>query len=173
MQQPVDHHGAVGVDGAERAPESSAPVCADALSHLLRGCGIAPTPQRIAVAAVLLERPQHLSADQILARVRERQAPAAVGRAARGISKATVYNTLNLFARRGLVREVIVDPSRVFYDSNTDEHHHVFDMTSGRLWDVAPEQVRVLGLPDLPEGVTLEGIDVVVRVRSRPLRERR
>ena len=84
--------------------------------------GVAPTPQRLEIAEILLERPQHLSADQILELLRQKGSR---------VSKATVYNTLKRFARAGLVREVLVDPSKVFYDSNTSEHHHLYDVSTG------------------------------------------
>jgi Fur family iron response transcriptional regulator len=126
------------------------------IAQLLHARGISPTQQRVEIAAVLLERPQHLSAEQIL-----RQVGAGGGQ----VSKATVYNTLRLFAGRGLVREVVVDPSRVVYDSNTRPHHHLYDVESGSLEDIDPKLVSVAKLPDLPPDIKVEGVDVVVRVR--------
>jgi Fur family iron response transcriptional regulator len=131
----------------------------NAMKAVLRGRGITPTVQRVAVAQVLFARPQHVSAEQLLRKVNAN---------GRFVSKATVYNTLGLFARRGLVREVIVDPSRVFYDSNVSQHHHVFDVSTGRLTDFTDDWVSVGRPPDLPEGTVVEGVDVIVRVRSRP-----
>ncbi|MFN2310387.1 MAG: Fur family transcriptional regulator, partial [Gammaproteobacteria bacterium] len=85
----------------------------------LRSHGITPTQQRVEIAQVLFARHQHLSADQVLTQVNAHDA---------SVSKATVYNTLGLFAEKGLLREVIVDPAKVFYDSNLDPHHHLFHM---------------------------------------------
>lgn len=130
-----------------------------AVSEMLQAQGVTPTQQRIAIAGLLFQRPQHLSADQILEAVNRIDAT-------RKVSKATVYNTLNLFARKGLVREVIVDPSRVFYDSNTTEHHHVFNVDTGELTDIAPDQCRLEGEPGIPEGTVPVGVDVIIRVRS-------
>jgi len=130
------------------------------VAEVLHAHGIAPTQQRIDIAAVLLERPQHVSAEQLLGRV------SVLGGQA---SKATVYNTLRLFAERGLVREVFVDPTRVVYDSNTHPHHHLYEVESGHLEDIDSSLVSVASLPDLPPDTRLEGVDVVVRVRrSRP-----
>jgi Fur family iron response transcriptional regulator len=126
----------------------------------LQASGITPTQQRIVIGRQLFARPQHLSAEQVLAMVNE------AGEAR--VSKATVYNTLNLFARRGLVREVIVDPTKVFYDSNTGEHHHMFDVETGELSDLMPGQLCVSGSPSLPGHMQVVGIDVVLRVRSAP-----
>jgi Fur family iron response transcriptional regulator len=81
-------------------------------------------------------------------------------------SRATVYNTLNLFVEKGLIREVIVDPNRVFYDPNTAPHYHLYDMRTGRLTDINASGIRVSGLPRLPEGVVTEGMDIILRVRS-------
>ena len=80
-------------------------------------------------------------------------------------SKATVYNTLNLFRQKNLVREVIVDPSKVFYDPNTEPHYHIYNVESGELTDIDASKVTISGLPELPGGMITEGMDVVIRVR--------
>ena len=131
---------------------------AKTIGERLRARGIAPTRQRTEIARVLLARDHHLSAEQLLELVH------AEGRVA--VSKATVYNTLKLFARHGLVREVFVDPSKVFYDSNTTEHHHLYDVSTGALSDISADAVCLDALPALPDGAVLEGVDIVVRVRS-------
>ena len=120
--------------------------------------GILPTPQRVEIARVLLERPQHLSADRIIDRLKA---------AGSGVSKATVYNTLNLFAERGLVKEVMVDPVRKFYDSTTHPHHHFYNVDSGELSDIPEGRVTFNDLPDLPEGTERESVEVLIRVRDR------
>ena len=83
----------------------------------------------------------------------------------RRVSKATVYNTLGLLADKGVVREVIADPDRIFYDPNTKPHHHFFDVATGQLTDISADQIQVTGLPALPVGAQLEGVDVIVRLR--------
>ena len=123
----------------------------------LKKAGVTPTQQRVEIGQILFARPQHMSADQVLSVVNE-SGPL--------VSKATIYNTLGLFARKGLVREVIVDPSKVFYDSNTSEHHHFFDMDSGELIDIEADSLRLETMPSLPEGTQAEGVDIVIRVRS-------
>lgn len=130
----------------------------DNMADLLRSHGINPTHQRIEIAYALFGRQEHLSADQIMAIVNDRHSET---------SKATVYNTLNLFKQHKLVREVIVDPNRVFYDPNTEPHHHFFNVESGELTDIDGMDVRVEGLPALPEGLVTEGVDVIVRIRPR------
>lgn|SRR5690554_1312966 len=131
-------------------------VTRDQISELLHEHGVFPTPQRLDVAEVILTRPQHLSADQIIARVR---------RMGSRVSKATVYNTLNLFCERGLLRTVEVDPTRLFYDSTIEPHHHFFDVETGELVDIPLDGVDVALAQPLPEGRELVGVDVVIRVR--------
>ena len=128
----------------------------DNLAEKLRTHGINPTHQRIEIAFALFSRHEHLSADQIMAIVNTRHSET---------SKATVYNTLNLFLEKKLIREVIVDPNKVFYDPNTEPHYHMYDLESGRLTDIDATDVRVTGLPTLPSGMVTEGMDIVIRVR--------
>jgi Fur family iron response transcriptional regulator len=128
------------------------------ISAKLKDHGVLPTPQRLEIAGVLLDRPQHLSADQLLDRLRA---------GGSRVSKATVYNTLNLFAERGLVKEVTVDPSRKYYDSTTHPHHHFFHVQTGQLSDIPADQIEVRGLPPLPAGTEQEGVEVLVRIRDR------
>ncbi len=128
----------------------------EAVAERLRARGIVPTHQRIEIAFVLLERCEHLSADQILALVNARHAET---------SKATVYNTLRLFLDKQLIRELIVDPSRVFYDPNTAPHHHFYDVVTGRLTDIPADAVRVEALPAPPPGTVTDGVDVIIRTR--------
>ena len=122
----------------------------------LRAGGVKPTRQRLEIARVLFTCAGHLSADRILALVNERR-PAT--------SKATVYNTLKLFLAQGLIRAVIVDPNKVFYDANTAPHHHFYDVHTGELIDIGADSVAVTGLPPLPEGTVAEGVDIVIRIR--------
>ena len=128
----------------------------DNLAEKLRAHGINPTHQRIEIAFALFSRHEHLSADQVMAIVNERYSET---------SKATVYNTLNLFLEKKLIREVIVDPNKVFYDPNTEPHYHMYDLQSGRLTDIDASDVRVTGLPDLPSGMVTEGMDIIIRIR--------
>src|SRR4030065_2021936 len=110
----------------------------DTMAGLLRSHDINPTHQRIEIAYALFSRQEHLSADQVMAIGTPRRSET---------SKATVYNTLKLFIEKGLVREVIVDPSKVFFDPNTTPHHHIYEVDSGKLSDIDAAQVRISGLP--------------------------
>ena len=120
--------------------------------------GILPTPQRLEIATILLQRPQHLSADQIIERLR---------RSKSAVSKATVYNTLKLFSEHGLVKECMVDPVRKFYDSTTHAHHHFYNVDTGELFDIPDAQVSFEKLPNLPAGTESESIEVLIKVSNR------
>ena len=126
------------------------------ITNMLQAHGVKPTQQRLQIAEVLFARPQHMSADQVLEQVNKKHGY---------VSKATVYNTLGLFTRKGLVREVIIDPAKVFYDSTTHPHHHIYNVDTGMLMDLDHEAINIVGLPTPPDGTVIDGVDVVVRVK--------
>lgn len=127
------------------------------LVERLTGHGVQPTPQRLDVAEAVFTKPQHLSADQIIAAIRATGAH---------VSKATVYNTLNLFCEKGLLRTVEVDPTRQFYDSTSAPHHHFYNVDTGELTDIPADAVELNVAADPPPGTERHGIDVVIRVRN-------
>ena len=127
------------------------------LEAYLRAHSVTPTAQRMQIAQILFAKPAHFSAEEVYLLVNQ---------ARPSVSKATVYNTLGLFVRRGLIKEVLVDPSKVFYDSNTSPHHHFYDIDSGELQDIAQDQITVNELPKLPNGKCLDSVEVLVRVRT-------
>ena len=138
-----------------QTPENSKAL--DLAVEILESGAVKPTRQRLAIARVLFARHQHLSADQVMTLANQNGAE---------LSKATVYNTLKLFVEKRLIREVIVDPNKVFYDSNTGPHHHFYDIQTGEIIDIDAAEITVAGLPPLPEGKVAEGVDVVIRMRS-------
>jgi len=133
------------------------PLAKDAVLQLLRQFGIMPTQQRVDIACLLFAQHQHLSADDILAHFNQTSS---------SVSKATVYNTLGLFVEKGLIRQVIVDPSKVFYDSNTAPHHHFYNEDSGVLTDIACEQLNLTAYPQIPAGTQTAGVDIIIRLRN-------
>ena len=132
----------------------SAAACGRKLAEL----GIRPTVPRVRIAALLFAAPQHLSAEQIIASL------AASGRR---VSKATVYNTLKILASSGLIRQLTIDDSRAWYDSNTGAHYHFHDIETGALTDVPVPDVEFSRLPPAPDGMEVESIDLVIRLRKR------
>lgn len=126
--------------------------------ELLEAHGVIPTRQRLDLAQILFAKPQHLSAEQLM--------EAAWATGDHSVSKATVYNTLNLFVERGLIREIIADPTKSFYDSTTSTHGHFYNVDTGELSDI-PATFNCHGLMEaLPEGVTPVGVEIVVRVKN-------
>lgn len=123
----------------------------------LKQAGVTPTQQRVEIGQILFAKPQHVSADQVLS---------IVNQAGPLVSKATIYNTLGLFASKGLIKELIVDPSKIFYDTNTSQHYHFFAIDSGELTDIEGENLRLENMPSLPQGTEAAGIDIIVRVRN-------
>jgi Fur family iron response transcriptional regulator len=138
-----------------------APVLAETTARarqILEQRGIRPTSQRLKVAEILLTAPRHLTAEQILASLRQ---------SAGHVSKATVYNTLNLFVEQGLAREIHADPERCVYDSTMAPHHHFQNVDTGEMIDIRPEDLSFDRLPPLPPGTEIESVDVVIRVRRK------
>jgi Fur family iron response transcriptional regulator len=134
------------------------PLSRSEVVELLQRYGITPTRQRVEIAGFMYQRPQHLSAEKILE---------GVNIEGHRVSRATVYNTMGLFTEKGLVREVLIDRERVFYDSNISEHYHVYDMDNGELRDVTGAQVKLITAPDLPEGARIVDTDVIFKVSSK------
>lgn len=123
----------------------------------LRAVGLRPTRQRIALARLLFEgSDRHVTAEQLRAE--------AEGAAIR-VSLATVYNTLHQFTAAGLLREVVVEPGRSYFDTNVEDHHHFFCETSGMLQDIPGDSVAVGALPSPPPGTEISRVDVIIRVR--------
>lgn len=125
---------------------------------LLQQHDVTPTRQRIEIAGFLFQRPQHLSAENILE---------GVNAEGNRVSRATVYNTMGLFTDKGLVREVLIDRERVFYDTNRNDHYHVYDVDSGELHDVMRSEIEIASIPDLPEGARVVDTNVILRVSSK------
>ncbi len=127
----------------------------------LRGVGLRPTRQRLALAKMLFEGPdRHVTAEILHA-----EAQAASIR----VSLATVYNTLHQFTAAGLLREIVVDSQRSYFDTNISDHHHFFFEGTNRLDDSPGDQVVVASMPSPPAGTTVKRIDIVVRLEERDI----
>lgn len=127
----------------------------------LRAVNLRPTRQRLALARLLLENGErHFTAEQL-----HGEALAAGIR----VSLATVYNTLHQFTDSGLLHEVVVEPGRSYFDTNTTDHHHFFCEATGRLQDIPGEELAVTKLPLPPSGTEIRRVDVIIRVRPEGL----
>jgi Fur family iron response transcriptional regulator len=134
------------------------PSHADILARL-RDRGLRPTRQRVALARLLFNGTnRHVTAEQL-----HGEATAAVIR----VSLATVYNTLHQFTAASLLREVVVEPGRSYFDTNVDDHHHFFCETTGMLQDIPGAALMVSQLPGAPAGTEISRVDVIIRVRRQ------
>lgn len=126
------------------------------VARVLRQAGLRPTRQRLALAHLLFAGgDRHVTAEMLHEE--------ALARKVR-VSLATVYNTLHQFTGAGLLREVAVEGARAYFDTNTSNHYHFFCEHSGRLMDIATGSIRIEGLPEAPEGMTISRVDVLVRL---------
>jgi Fur family iron response transcriptional regulator len=126
----------------------------------LREAGLRPTRQRLGLAKLLFETDdRHVTAEALHSEAQE---------ARLRVSLATVYNTLHQFTDAGLLRQVVVDSGRTYFDTNTGDHHHFYFEHDGTLADICGDGIEVLGLPAVPGGSAVSRVDVIVRVRSEP-----
>ena len=125
-------------------------------SARLRSVGLRPTRQRLALAHLLGADHRHVTAEML----HEEATSAGIE-----VSLATIYNTLHQFTDAGLLREVVVDAGRSYFDTNTGAHHHFFCEEDGSLVDIPGETIEVARVPAAPKGMAVERVDVVVRVK--------
>lgn len=126
--------------------------------ELLKQANLRPTRQRLALGKMLFTQgPRHVTAEQLHNEALEEGVR---------VSLATVYNSLNQFTAAGLLRAVVVDPTRAYFDTNTSDHHHFYFEETGELRDIKAGDLGVATMPPAPEGTTVERVDVVIRVRE-------
>ena len=144
------------MDQTMNAPHEAAPSRPE-IRAMLRDSGLRPTRQRMALAELLFARGnRHISAENLHEEAMANRVP---------VSLATVYNTLHQFTEARLLREVAVDGSKTYFDTNTSEHHHFFVEDDDRVIDIPPGRMGVGKLPEPPEGFEISRVDVVVRLR--------
>jgi Fur family transcriptional regulator, iron response regulator len=131
------------------------------LPETLRAAGLRPTRQRLALARLLFGvGDRHVCAEALHAEAQS---------ARMQVSLATVYNTLNQLKSLGLLREIAIEGERSYFDTNTSNHFHFFNRETGELMDIEGDEVRVSGLPKLPPGKVIDRIDVIVRLKDKPV----
>ena len=129
------------------------------LRHKLRHAGLRPTRQRVGLGWLLFSRgDRHVTAEMLYEEANRSRVP---------VSLATVYNTLHQFREAGLLREVAVDGSRTYFDTKTGDHHHFYVEGENQLRDIDGAQIEVGRLPDIPEGMEVARVDVIVRLRRK------
>jgi Fur family transcriptional regulator, iron response regulator len=136
------------------------PTCPD-VAERLRAAGLRPTRQRLALARLLFDGgDRHVTAEHLHGEAETRSIR---------VSLATVYNTLHQFTAAGLLREVVVEPGRSYFDTNVSDHHHFFCESTGHLQDIPGELVMVGQLPQPPAGAEIRRVDVIIRIRRDPV----
>ena len=127
------------------------------LAERLRNAGLRPTRPRLALARLLFDAGhRHFTVEEL-----HKEAIAA----AIPVSLATVYNSLHQFTAAGLLREVVIAPDRLYFDTNVDEHHHFFCESTGMLQDIPEKDIAVLGIPAPPIGTVISHVEVTIRLR--------
>ena len=129
-------------------------------SEWLANAGVRPTRQRVALASLLVGDGQdrHVTAESLHALSQD---------GGESVSLATVYHTLRAFCDAGLMQEVMVDGSKSYFDTRTDDHPHFFWEDDARLTDAPADQLEILRLPEAPEGAEIAKVDVVIRLRRK------
>ena len=122
----------------------------------IRAAGLSPTRQRIALAKLLFQGDnRHVTAEMLYKEAISKKM---------SVSLATVYNTLHQFTEAGILREITVDASQSYFDTNTTNHHHFYFEKDGKLGDIPDGMISVGKLPDAPEGTKIKSVDVVVTI---------
>jgi len=129
------------------------------LTAVLRMAGLRPTRQRVALAELLFAgEHRHVNAEELHGEANASHV---------NVSLATVYNTLHQFQEAGLLREVAIDASRSYFDTDTSDHHHFYIEDEQRVIDIPTSSIVIQGLPEAPEGMVVTHVDVVVRVKKQ------
>jgi Fur family iron response transcriptional regulator len=143
--------------GAAPSPRRGCPF--SDLRDKLRRVGLRPTRQRVSLGWLLFAKgDRHVTAEVLYDEARRARVP---------VSLATVYNTLHQFTEAGLLRQLAVDGSKAYFDTNPTEHHHFFLEDEGELVDVPAEGVTVGALPEAPDGMEVAGVEVIIRLRRK------
>lgn len=121
----------------------------------LRSAGLRPTRQRLALAKILFENgPRHVTAEVLHAEAEGQQIR---------VSLATIYNTLHQFTDAGLLKEIVVDTQRSYFDTTTHDHGHFFHESTGHLTDIH-DPLHLAAVPAAPSGTKISGVDIVIRL---------
>ena len=132
----------------------------------LRAVGLRPTRQRLALAKLLFAQGhRHVTAESLFNEAKAHRVD---------VSLATVYNALHDFTAKDLLREISIDSSRSYFDTNVGDHYHFYFERSGKLQDIPPQRIAIAALPEPPGGAVISRVDVIIRVRlSRSIEPKR
>lgn len=158
-EEPAAKAGASSVQGRDRRPHRVDAQQRVSVRAMLRDSGLRPTRQRVALGEILYARGhRHVSAEQLHEEAVAARVP---------VSLATVYNTLHQFTGAGLLREVAIDGTKTYFDTNVGDHHHFFVEGENAVYDIPGSGVGITQIPEAPEGMEIVRVDVVVRVRPK------
>ena len=127
-------------------------------SDLLKKNSIMPTKQRLEIADIIFKKHQHFTANELIERIKISNLP---------ISQATIYNTLCVFESKGLLKMIDLQNNCKFYDTNLESHHHLYNISTNKLTDIAIDKVEFSKLPEIPKNVVLEQTEVLIKVRNK------
>tara|TARA_X000001036_G_C20085863_1_gene565071 strand:- start:111 stop:509 length:399 start_codon:yes stop_codon:yes gene_type:complete len=127
-------------------------------SGLLKKNSIMPTKQRLEIAEIIFKKHQHFTANEIIDRIKTSNL---------SISQATIYNTLCTFESKGLLKMIDMQNNCKFYDTNLESHHHVYNISTNKLMDIALDKVEFSRLPEIPKNLVLEQTEVLIKVRNK------
>lgn len=125
--------------------------------EMLREAGLRPTRQRLGLARLMFQGGPHFSAEMLHREAKQEGVK---------VSLATVYNTLHQFEKAGLIREIVVDSGRSYFDTITSDHNHFYVEETGELIDMEEGVIAIPEVSKPPHGYEVDRIDVVVRLRA-------
>jgi Fur family iron response transcriptional regulator len=155
MNSLANSPGAIGQQDIHQAVQPAKRTCAEIVLHM---AGLRTTRQRVALAQLLFAQHRHVTAEELFVE--------ATNAGAR-LSLATVYNTLRHFRDAGLVRELALEGAKTYFDTNTSRHHHFYIEDEHTIIDIPEGAVALRRIPDAPDGMSITGVEVIVRVRMR------
>ena len=126
----------------------------------LRASGLRPTKQRLAICKILFNRKEtfHFTIEQ-LKKITDKNMK-------KKISLATLYNTIHAFEKKGYLKEISLKGNKTFFDTNTKNHHHIYDEDTSRLTDIEKENIYVSNLPKIPNGKKIKDIEITIKIAN-------
>ncbi|MEL0258323.1 MAG: transcriptional repressor [Gammaproteobacteria bacterium] len=125
---------------------------------IYRKLNVTPTKQRVDLAKLIFSKKQHFTATDLISVADKKNL---------NISMATIYNTLSLLETKGMLKTINIENDLKFYDTNLDNHHHLYNTTMSTLTDIDHDQVVFSDLPELPKNLQIESTEVLIKVKNR------
>jgi Fur family iron response transcriptional regulator len=126
--------------------------------NIYRDLDVTPTKQRLDLAKLIFAKKQHFTASDLISLANKNGL---------NISMATVYNTLSLLEDKGMLKTINIDNELKFYDTNMENHHHLYNTTMSTLTDIAHDRVSFAELPELPKTLEIESTELLIKVKNK------